>query len=439
MNAIATVLRAMGHEVSGSDQQASPVLDRLERLGVRTYVGHAAAHVGDAQIVTFSSAVKADNVELVEARQRGLACLSRASVMGAICRSRRALAVSGTHGKTTTTAMLALALVEAGLEPAYMVGGEVRGADGGAAWGRGPWLVVEADESDGTFLRLGAEGALVTNVEADHLDHYGGEAELKAAFRTFLAQAAGPRVVCADDPGAVEVAAGLEDVTTYGTAPGADYHIAHVELSPTGSSFSVIGNGRDLGPFHLSVLGRHNVRNAAAALATAMEIGVSADAVRAALAGYAGVGRRFELRGSQGGVTYVDDYAHLPAEVQATLSAAHQGGWQRVVAVFQPHRFSRTASVGPEFGPAFTGADVVVVTGIYAAGEAPLPGVSGRSVADAVQAAEPGRQVDYVEDRAQVAAVVRDILRPGDLCLTMGAGDLTTLADELLGGGRRQP
>jgi UDP-N-acetylmuramate--alanine ligase len=435
MNAIATVLAAMGHEVSGSDMHASPVLERLEALGVHTFVGHDAAHVGQADIVAFSTAVKPDNVELVEARRRGVACISRAGIMGAICRTRRTLAVSGTHGKTTTTAMLAQILVRAGLGPGYMVGGEVHGAQGGAAWGQGPWLVVEADESDGTFLRLGAQGAVVTNVEADHLDHYGTEEALADAFRTFLEEAPGPRVVCLDDPGAAALAAVVPGVTTYGTSLGAAYFIERAELSSGGTTrFDVSARGRPLGTFEVPVPGLHNVRNAVAALATAAEIGVAPGIAREALAAYTGVGRRFERRGSRDGVTYVDDYAHLPSEVRATLAAARQGRWERVVAVFQPHRYSRTAALGRDFGGAFEDADVVVVTGIYPAGEEPRPGVSGLVVAEAVRASRPGLRVEYAETRAEVVAKVRGLLRPGDLCLTMGAGDLTTLADQLLAG-----
>ena len=300
MNAIATVLVAMGHQVSGSDMHASPVLERLEALGVRTFVGHDAANVGDADIVAFSTAVKADNVELVEARRRGVACISRAAILGAICRTRRTLAVSGTHGKTTTTAMLAQILVRAGLDPGYIVGGEVHGAHGGAAWGQGQWLVVEADESDGTFLRLGAQGAVVTNVEADHLDHYGTEEALARAFRTFLEQAPGPRVVCLDDPGAAALAAVVPGVTTYGTTPQRRTTSSGPNCRPRATSFDVSAQGRPLGTFELPVPGLHNVRNAVAALATAVAIGVGPTWPGRPWPAYSGVGRRFELRGSQG-------------------------------------------------------------------------------------------------------------------------------------------
>ena len=436
MNTIASVLAAMGHRVSGSDQKSSPILERLERQGVRTYIGHDAAHLGGVDAVAFSTAVQQDNVELAEARRRGVPTLSRADILAAICRTRRTLAVSGTHGKTTTTAMLAAILSGTGTDPSFMVGGELAGGQGGAHWGRGPWLVVEADESDGTFLRLPAEGVIVTSVEADHLDHYGDLATLEAAFAQFVAQAPGPKVVCADDAGAAPLAAGADagaaPVLTYGTSAGADVQAREVEVAASSASFAVTAFGRDLGRFQLDVPGLYNVRNATAALAMATAIGVGPDVARAALAGYRGVGRRFELRGTKHGVTYVDDYAHNPGKVRAVLAAARVGGWGRVVAVFQPHRYTRTASLWPEFAGAFADADMVVVTGIYAAGESPVPGMSGRTVADAVRAASPGLVVEYAEQRSDLVQLLRRLLQPGDLCLTMSAGDLTTLPDELL-------
>jgi UDP-N-acetylmuramate--alanine ligase len=434
MNTIASVLAAMGHRVSGSDQKASPVLDRLERQGVRTYIGHAAANVRDVDAVAFSTAVQQDNVELAEARRRDVPTLSRADILAAICRTRRTLAVSGTHGKTTTTAMLAAILVGTGTDPSYMVGGELADGQGGAHWGTGAWLVVEADESDGTFLRLPAEGVIVTSVEADHLDHYGDLATLEGAFAQFVAQAPGPKVVCLDDAGAAQLAthAGAPPVVSYGTAAGADCRARDVELAACSARFAVTAAGRDLGSFQLALPGLYNVRNATAALAMATAIGVEPDVARAALAGYRSVGRRFELRGTSHGVTYIDDYAHNPGKVRAVLAAARVGGWGRVVAVFQPHRYTRTASLWPEFAGAFADADMVVVTGIYAAGEPPLPGVTGRLVADAVRAACPGLAVEYAEERSDLVQLLRRRLQPGDLCLTMSAGDLTTLPDELL-------
>ena len=362
MNAIASVLVAMGHRVSGSDQHASPVLARLERQGVRTFVGHDAANVGDADVVAFSAAVKADNVELAEARRRGIPTLSRAQILAAICRTRRTLAVSGSHGKTTTTAMLAAILAGAGFDPSYMVGGELPGGQGGAHWGSGEWLVVEADESDGAFLHLPAEGVLVTSVEADHLDHYGDLAALEAAFARFVAQAPGPKAICLDDAGAARLvppgpasspvpSSPGAGVITYGTTAGATYRAGQVELGPMSASFDVTAGGEDLGRFHLALPGVHNVRNATGALAMAVAVGAEPNAARAALAAYRSVGRRFEMRGSRGGVTYIDDYAHNPGKVRAALAAARAGHWGRVVAVFQPHRYSRTAALGPSSAP----------------------------------------------------------------------------------------
>jgi UDP-N-acetylmuramate--alanine ligase len=432
MNGIATLLVAMGHIVSGSDLQGSPVLERLDGLGARTFTGHDPSHVDGADIVAFSTAVIASNVELAEARRRGVPTLTRAEVLAAICNTRRTLAVSGTHGKTTTTAMLAAVLVEAGFEPGFLIGGELPDGRGGASWGSGNWFVVEADESDGTFLRLGAEGVVVTNVEADHLDYYGDEAAIAAAFRQFVVQAPGPRVVCTDDPGASALALAVAGVSTYGSLGSPDYTISAVELSASGSSFELSASGQSLGRFQLAVPGLHNVRNATAAIAMALEVGAEPDDARAALAAYSGVRRRYEFRGQANGVTYIDDYAHNPGKVRATLATARNGPWGRVVAVFQPHRYTRTATLLRDFADAFEGADLVVVTGIYAAGEDPLPGVSGRLVAGSISAAHPAQDVEYAETRAELVAVLERVLRPGDLCLTMSAGDLTTLPDDLL-------
>jgi len=432
MNGIAALLVAMGHSVSGSDLQSSPVLARLDSLGIRTFTGHDPSHVGDAEIVAFSTAVNASNAELLEARRRGIPTLTRAEVLSAICRTRRTLAVSGTHGKTTTTAMLAAVLVEAGLEPGFLVGGELPGGRGGASWGSGKWFVVEADESDGTFLRLGAEGVIVTNVEVDHLDYYGDEAAIASAFQRFVEQAPGPRVVCTDDAGSSALARAVPGVITYGGFERPNYRISAVQLSASGASFELSVEGGSLGRFRLGVPGLHNVLNATAAIAMAVEVGAEPDAARAAMAAYTGVGRRYELRGQANGITYIDDYAHNPGKVRATLAAARSGRWGRVVAVFQPHRYTRTAALFRDFANAFEGADLVVVTGLYSAGEEPVPGVNGRLVADAISASNPEQDVEYAETRAELVAVLERVLRPGDLCLTMGAGDLTTLPDDLL-------
>jgi UDP-N-acetylmuramate--alanine ligase len=431
MSAIATVLVAMGHTVSGSDARDSAVLAGLRRAGVSTVVGHAAANVAGVDVVAASTAVPADNPELSAARAAGAVVLRRAETLAAICATRRTLAVGGTHGKTTTTAMLALALREAGLEPSFIVGGEVSGLGGGAAWGAGGgWFVVEADESDGTFTELGAEGVVVTNVEPDHLDHHGTFEALQEAFDRFLAEARGPRVVCADDPVAARLAASA-DCLTYGTDPGATYRLDGVVSSRSGVAATVVHDGAELGRLEVPLPGLHNARNAAGALVAALAVGARFEDAARGLAAFAGVRRRFEHRGEVAGVTFVDDYAHLPSEVSAALEAARAGGYGRVVCVFQPHRYTRTAALWRDFATAFDDADVLAVTDVYAAGQAPLPGITGKLVVDAVLDAGPRRRVAWLPGRSDVLAWLAAELRPGDLCLTLGAGDLTTVPDEV--------
>ena len=432
MAPITTVLAAMGHRVTGSDNKESPVLDRLRALGVGITVGQRPENIGDdVEAVTRSTAIPEDNVEIEETKRRGIPLLRRADALAGICAERRTIAVAGSHGKTTTSSMLALVLGEAGLHPSFIVGGELR-SGGNAVWDDGEWFVVEADESDGTFLELGAEVALVTSVEPDHLEYWGGWEQLQAGFDRFLAEAT-TRVVCLDDEGAAAVGA-AHGAITYGTTEGADYRMSDVTGGRTGTSFVVTRRGEELGEVALPVPGIHNARNACAALATAMEIGAPFDAAVRALGRYAGVARRFQFRGERDGVTFIDDYAHLPGEIRSMLAAAKDGGWRRIVCVFQPHRYSRMAVLPPtDFADAFDDADVLVMTEIYAQGEAPRPGITGKRVLDAVLDAHPGRRAFWFPGRADLAANVKSILRPGDLCLTLGAGDLTLLPDELLG------
>ncbi|MDP9019909.1 MAG: UDP-N-acetylmuramate--L-alanine ligase [Actinomycetota bacterium] len=434
MGPIATILAAMGHTVSGSDLAASRRLDHLRSLGVAAHVGHAAEHVAGADVVIVSTAVPADNAEVVAARAAGIPVARRAEALAALCAARRSVAVSGTHGKTTTTAMLAVVLREAGLRPSFLVGGEVTGLGQSATWDGGEWFVVEADESDGTFLELGADAVIVTSVEPDHLDHYGTFDAVRQAFAGFLVSAPGAKVVCVDDPVAAELVqlVGLGDCLTYGTAPAARYRILEPELGGRRSAFTLEGDGRRLGRIELGVPGLHNVRDATAAAVAAMAIGVPFDAVAVGLGRFTGVARRFEWRGEAGGVNFVDSYDHLPAEVRAALAAARAGGWRRVVCVFQPHRYTRTAALSGEFASAFDEADVLAVTDVYAAGQQPLPGVTGKLIVDAVLDARPHRRVAWLPRRPELVAWLRSELRPGDLCLTLGAGDLTTVPDQLL-------
>ncbi len=432
MSAIATVLQAMGHVVTGSDLKASGVTERLQQGGIPVTIGHAAANLGGAELVTVSSAIPASNPEVVEARARGLAVVSRAESLAAIASLRRCVAVAGTHGKTTTASMLALLLVEAGLRPSFLIGGEVNEIGTNAVWDEGEWLVVEADESDGTFLALVPEIAVVTNVEADHLDHYGSFDAVRSAFETFLAGARGRRVVGGDDEVAAEIGRSTR-ADIVGTAPDCTFRMVEVQLARSSLSFDLLDpSGSSLGRLAAPVPGLHNAKNAAVAAVAALAVGVPFDSLARALARFAGVARRFEFRGTMDDVTFVDDYAHLPSEVRAALAAARNGGWPRVVAVFQPHRYSRTAELWSEFGRSFADADEVVITDVYGAGEPPVPGVSGQLVADAARQALPGTPVHYMAGRAELRSEVRALLRPGDLCLTLGAGDLTSLPDELL-------
>jgi UDP-N-acetylmuramate--alanine ligase len=432
MSAIAEVLAAMGHRVSGSDLRMSPVLDRLRAAGVDAVVGHDAANVGpDVQAVAISTAVAPGNPEVRAAEARGIPVLRRADVLSALTRLRRTVAVAGTHGKTTTSALLSTALTAAGLDPSFVVGGEITGLGTGARWGGGEWFVVEADESDGTFLDLDAEVAVVTSLEPDHLEHYGGFDQLVDAFALFLSGAGGARLVCADDPRAAKVGAAAGAVS-YGFDASAVFRMVDFEAGRGATSFTLLRDGEELGAVRVPLPGRHNARNTAAALAAAVLAGAPFGPAAAGVAAFAGVGRRSQVRGERDGVTFVDDYAHLPGEVMPTLDAARDGGWGRVVCVFQPHRYSRTQALWADFADAFTGADVLVVTEIYSAGEERRPGVSGRLIVDAVRDAHPEARVEWLPERSDVVAFLGSELRPGDLCLTLGAGDLTTLPDELL-------
>jgi UDP-N-acetylmuramate--alanine ligase len=437
MSAIALVLAQMGHRVSGSDLRASATLDRLELAGVRTFVGHDAEHVASGtDAVVVSTAVPAGNPEVVRAAELGIPVLRRAEILAAIVASKPSIAVAGSHGKTTTSSMLTLVLRAAGWHPSFVIGGELNEVGTNASWDRGSWLVVEADESDGTFLELPAVAAIVTSVEPDHLEHYGDFAALARAFEAFVG--AVPEVVAlgADDPRAAALAGRARRSCTYGFAEAAQYRIADYRAARVGSVFTLLRGGDALGELALPVPGRHNAANAAGAVALALELGAPFSAAATALAAFGGVARRFQFRGERGGVTFVDDYAHLPAEVRAAIAAARDGGWRRLVVVFQPHRYSRTVALGRDFATAFDGADHVVITDVYPAGEVPRPGVSGRIVHDAVTAARPDLTVEYVPTLAGLADLPERLAGPGDLVLTLGAGDLTTVPDLWLEQGR---
>ena len=430
MSAYATVLVALGHTVSGSDLKDSPTLDRLRAQGIEVTVGHAAENVAGKDVVAVSTAIRATNTEVTAANERGIPVLRRAELLSAITATRRTVAVSGTHGKTTTSSMLALVMVEAGLRPSFIVGGDVNEIGSGAAWSDGEWLVVEADESDGTFVELRAEAVVVTSVEPDHLDFYGSPAAIEDAFARFL-EAPGPKLVSADDPVAARLGRSAGAVT-YGCAEDADYRIVNVTHGRSSVSFDVTKAGAPIGRLELPVPGLHNAQNATAAAVMAMLLGADFEAAARALARFGGVARRFQFRGEAAGVTFVDDYAHNPGKVAAVLAAAKNGGWRRVVCIFQPHLYSRTADLAHEFGAAFRDADVVVITDIYGAREEPRPGVTGKLIVDAITEADQGKRVVWLPRHSDLMRVVPTILRPGDLCLVAGAGDITQLPEELL-------
>lgn len=436
MSAIAAVLARMGHRVSGSDLKASPRTERLRAMGVDVHVGHAAANLPEAlDAIILSTAVPSTNAEIVTAVERSVPVLRRAQALRAIVRTRRAIAVAGSHGKTTTSSMLTLCLRAAGWHPSFLIGGDLNEVGTNAAYDSGEWLVVEADESDGTFLELMAEAAIVTNIEPDHLDHYGDFDALVQAFGDFVDQVPGTCVMSADDPIAASLAATREQVRTFGIADHADYCIVDYEGARTGSRFGVAHHGHVLGAIELPVPGAHNAANAIAACALALELGAPFDALRTALAGFGGVARRFQFRGEVDGVTLVDDYAHIPGEVAAMVRAAREGDWNRVVVIFQPHRYTRTARLWRDFADAFVDADALVLTDVYGAGEAPQPGVSGRLLVQSVLDAHPALPVTYLPRHADVVSHALNLTRSGDVVLTLGAGDINTVLDEWLGAG----
>jgi UDP-N-acetylmuramate--alanine ligase len=432
MSAIAVVLADMGHTVSGSDVVESPAVERLRGLGIAVAIGHRAENIpADADFVAISTAVAADNLEVAVALEQGVPVVRRDSLLPAIAATRRTVAVAGTHGKTTTSSMLAVILRDSHLHPSFLIGGEVVQLATNAAWDVGDWFVLEADESDGSGFAVPHEALIVTNIEPDHLEFHGTVENLHDVFEEFIASTTGPCLVCADDPVASRLGRS-HGARTYGLAADADIRMVDLEGTRAGSSFGVVMDSVPTGTIELPIAGAHNAVNACAALAMALELGVSFVDAATALAGFGGVGRRFEQRGEVGGITFIDDYAHLPTEIAAAISAARDGGWGRVVAVFQPHRYSRTQSLWRDFADAFIGSDLLVLTDVYAAGEAPREGVTGKLLVDAVLDSHPRQRVAYVPDRAGLATFLAGQLRGGDVCLTLGAGDVTRVADEVI-------
>jgi UDP-N-acetylmuramate--alanine ligase len=437
MSGLAEVLLTLGYAVSGSDLEDGPVLERLRALGARVSVGHRGEHAADADVVVVSSAVGPGNPEVASAERRGVPVIPRAEMLGELMRLKDGIAVAGSHGKTTTTSLVAHVLTEAGLDPTAVIGGRVTfgGSErSGAKLGAGPWLVAEADESDGSFLRLAPVIAVVTNIEPEHLDHYGSVEALLAAFAAFAGRVPfwGRAILCLDHPGVQAILPRVSRrVVTYGFSAQADWVALEPEASPGGMRFRVRRGRERLGSVHLPLHGGHNVLNALAALAVAAELDVPFERAAGALATFAGVERRFEAKGSVGAIRVVDDYGHHPTEVRATLAAARGIHSGRLVVVFQPHRYTRTRDLFDDFAAAFHDADLLVVTEIYAAGEPKLPGVEARALAEAI-AARGHRAVRFVPDLERIPEALVPELRDGDLVLTLGAGSVGRLGPRLL-------
>jgi UDP-N-acetylmuramate--alanine ligase len=441
MSGLAWLLLARDIRVSGSDLKESPALTQLRAAGAEIHIGHDAANVGRPDAVIVSTAIARDNPEIGFAAEHGIAVLARAQVLAALMREGRGVAVAGTHGKTSTTSMLAVILERAGADPTYVVGGELNESGSNARSGRGEVFLAEADESDGSFLLLDPEIAIVTNVEVDHVDFFADGPEIESAFAAFCLRS-GLVVACADDPGVVRVvdAAGI-DPLWYGEHERSEVRVTEIQGSRAGTvaQLRIAGANPWEGTLEVPVPGRQHAVNAAGAVAAAMRLGVDPVVAVEALRAFGGVRRRWDRRGEARGAAFVDDYAHHPTEIAATMAAARDGGHTRIVGVFQPHRYSRTARMWRELGESLRDADVVIVTDVYGAGEDPVVGVSGKLVIDALVESAPGKRAIYLPKRLDLAPFLAREIRPGDLVLTLGAGDITMVAMEtlaLLGEGR---
>jgi UDP-N-acetylmuramate--alanine ligase len=433
MSAYTAMLAELGHRVTGSDLHDNSRLERLRVLGVECFTRQRAGNLApDLDAVITSSAVPESNVEVRAARERGIRVLRRAEILAAIVARRRGLGIAGTHGKTTTSSMVTLILRAAGMHPSFLIGSELHEVATNGALDTGEWLVVEADESDGTFLELPLEAAIVTNVDNDHLWFWGDLDHLHDAFARFVGAVGDLPVLCSDDRSLAALARDRDGTVTYGLGEGARYRGVGYRAGPEGSRFVLEVDGREAGEVRMPVIGRHHVQNAVGAAAMCLELGATLADVRRALAGFRGVARRFQHRGMFRGAAIVDDYALLPPEVSATITAAREAGYRRIVAVFQPFRYSRTVGMWPEFADAFVGADQVVLTDVCGFHEQPIPGITGDLLVRAVLDAHPAQRVAYIPHRAELARYVRRYAGPGDVLLTLGGGDITTLADEIL-------
>ncbi len=440
MSALAKILIELGCEISGSDAKDSPTLDMLKSLGARIFVGHKAKNILDdngnpVEAIVCSSAIPADNPEVVAASKFKIPKLHRSDINAYLLNSRKGIAISGSHGKTTTTSMIGYVLHSANVDPTIIIGGESTDLGTGAILGKSDWLVTEADESDGSFLTLKPAIAVVTNVEDDHLDHYGTMDRLRAAFKIFIENVnreSGVAILCFDNDNLRELAKEVDrKIISYAIDHDADFTARNIRTMPKGINFEVVHGGEVLGKIQLAIYGRHNVLNALATIATALEVGVPFDKIAEGLNHFHGAKRRFQTKGRARNILIVDDYAHHPTEIAATLRAARETKPHKIFCIFQPHRYSRTQLLLKEFGGAFKEADNLILTDIYSAGEEKISGVSGTSILQEVLSTT-NQAVSYIPKREDIAAAIKNQLSPGDLVITMGAGDIYKTGEELL-------
>ncbi len=435
MSGLATILLELGYKVSGSDLNKTKVTDRLEEMGAVCSIGHIAENVDGAGLVVVSTAIKNDNPELIRAVEQGKGIIHRGDLLALLMNRQKGIAVAGAHGKTTTTAMMARVMEKNGYDPTIVIGGELRDIGGNAKFGRGQYLVAEADESDGSFLKLSPEIVIVTNIENDHLDYYGSVEKINDAFRDFLSKVPknGMAVICKDDPGNRIILEQYEGpLLTYGIASSdADFVLRDLHYKGMNSKGEVYFGGKYLGTLALTVPGRHNMLNALAVVAVGIHIGMDFKSVADSLKNFIGAGRRFQLTGELFGVRVVDDYAHHPTEILAALQAAKQVEAKRVIAVFQPHRYSRTSLLKDDFGKAFHNADIVIVDDIYAAGEQPLEGVNSISLVEAIKR-NGHKNVLYLGTGEKIVNYLEGFVRSGDLVMTIGAGNIWTTGIQLI-------
>jgi len=435
MSAIAEVLLTLGYEVSGSDLKLSAITDRLEKLGAKIYAGHRAENIAGAKAVVVTSALDSANPEVAEARRQQIPVIPRGELLAELMRLKFGIAIAGSHGKTTTTSMVAAILNAAEMDPTVVVGGKVAGLQGSnARVGKSSILVVESDESDGSFLKLAPIIAVVTNIDREHLDHYASIEQIRAAFTDFVNRVPfyGAAILCMEDENVQQIFPAVTRRTiTYGRAAQVDLEIQDVELGAAGSDFSVRRREVDLGRFHIRVPGVHNVLNATAAIGVALELDVPLDRVREGLASFTGVDRRFSIRGVARGVTVVDDYGHHPTEIKATLAAARLLGHQQIRVLFQPHRYTRTKHLLDEFGTAFHQADDLYLLDIYAASEPAIDGINSQLLLETIRA-YGHRSAQYAPSLEEGVQAIAAAAQPGDLIITLGAGNVSQAADRIL-------